>query len=348
MVLSASNVLQIVILTQMAFSALLLRNTPRFSALTLLVSCTGLLMLFNLLEETGTTSAYYLVTPIFSLAKGPLFYLVVMQAIDSEMKLNKHSFIHLLPALLALTLTNWPQFVLLLGSISAVGYFGLCIRRVAHYHKLRAECRSDAQTQQLAWLSGLLIVMVSFSLVDLVRLNLQPYLPYELLRLWYFLMQMGFFIILCIIVIKAIRQPELFAGLNTIELSLLKNHERISDANEATAIFNELDALIKTKYLYRQPRLSLRDLAEISGLNERDISWAINTGGQQNFCDYINGLRIQEVKDTLRGNLTKGITKPLIELAIDVGFNSKSTFNATFKREAGVTPSQYIKSLSAQ
>lgn len=344
--LSVSNILQIVIFSHMIFASLLLLGKPRFTALVSLLLTVALLMLFNLLEETGLTRPYYLITPAFALAKGPLFYLVVSQAVDSDMKLDKRSLLHLLPALLALGFTTWPQFVLFVGSVSAIVYFALCIIKVSYYHKLHAECRSDAQVQQLAWLNGLLLVMTSFSLVDLVRLNLQPYLPHELLIVWYFIMQFGFFAIVSFIVIKAVRQPALFAGLNGTELRLLEPRDPAQSNIEAKSIFKELNSHVRTEHLYRQPRLSLRDLAEVSGLNERDISWAINTGGGINFCDYINRLRVQEVEETLRTNRSDGASSPLIDIALTAGFNSKSTFNASFKKETGVTPSQYIRDLS--
>jgi AraC-like DNA-binding protein len=346
MQLSPSNILQIVIFTQMLFACLLLVGKPRFTSLVLLTGTTALLMAFNLLEETGLTSRYYLVTPAFSLIKGPLFYLVVSQAIDSDFKLDRNKALHFTPALLGLAFTSWPQLVLFFGSISAISYFALCIRKVSYYHKLRVECRSDAQEQQLAWLSGLLAVMVSFSLVDLIRLNLQPYLPHELLFIWYFIMQFGFFAIISFIVLKALRQPELFSGLNTLELDLLQRNEAQKNDSEASSIFKELDERIRSEQLYRQARLSLRDLNEISGLNERDISWAINTGGGLNFCDYINRLRVQEVEATLRQNIATNSHQPLIDIALNTGFNSKSTFNASFKRETGQTPSQYLRGLT--
>jgi AraC-like DNA-binding protein len=74
----------------------------------------------------------------------------------------------------------------------------------------------------------------------------------------------------------------------------------------------------------------------------KDISWAINKVAKRNFNDYINYLRVLEVKKSLNGDMS---SSNILEIAILCGFNSKSAFNAVFKREVGMTPSQYLKSL---
>ncbi|MBT8190072.1 MAG: helix-turn-helix domain-containing protein [Bacteroidia bacterium] len=35
----------------------------------------------------------------------------------------------------------------------------------------------------------------------------------------------------------------------------------------------------------------------------------------------------------------------ILGIALDSGFNSKASFNRVFKKKAGMTPSQYLKSL---
>jgi AraC-like DNA-binding protein len=38
--------------------------------------------------------------------------------------------------------------------------------------------------------------------------------------------------------------------------------------------------------------------------------------------------------------------KTLVALAMEAGFNSKSTFNQVFKMQTGMTPSEYLKKTS--
>jgi AraC-like DNA-binding protein len=95
--------------------------------------------------------------------------------------------------------------------------------------------------------------------------------------------------------------------------------------------------------LYKKPRLSVDDLAKETGMQMKDISWAFNAGAKTSFNNYINRLRINEFKKRLQ--YSNADSESLLTLAIESGFNSKSSFNSTFKREVGKTPSQYLKDL---
>ena len=114
-----------------------------------------------------------------------------------------------------------------------------------------------------------------------------------------------------------------------------------SDEQLAQQIFSTIDNLIINESLYRQPRLSLNDLANKTGLGSKEISWAINSTTGNNFCEYINQHRVNDVKREIEQDSSQKLS--LIELAFQAGFNSKSTFNAVFKKETGLTPSQFKK-----
>ena len=70
------------------------------------------------------------------------------------------------------------------------------------------------------------------------------------------------------------------------------------------------------------------------------MSWAINHGGDQSFSDFVNDLRIADIEKALSSNMNG---QSILEIAFNAGFNSKSSFNALFKRRTGLTPSQYVK-----
>ncbi|MCB0362712.1 MAG: helix-turn-helix transcriptional regulator, partial [Bdellovibrionales bacterium] len=93
------------------------------------------------------------------------------------------------------------------------------------------------------------------------------------------------------------------------------------------------------KKLYRNSGLKLRDLAETVNIPEYLVSQIINSGFKTNFYDLVNGFRIREAKGllSLRSRESSGI----LEIAYEVGFNSKSAFNNAFKRRTGKTPSQF-------
>jgi AraC-like DNA-binding protein len=59
----------------------------------------------------------------------------------------------------------------------------------------------------------------------------------------------------------------------------------------------------------------------------------------KNFNDLINGFRIEEVKTRLKAPGEAG--RSVLEIAFDCGFNSKTSFNRTFKKFTGMTPSNF-------
>ena len=97
---------------------------------------------------------------------------------------------------------------------------------------------------------------------------------------------------------------------------------------------------------YRNPDLSLAELAAQLHLPPHHLSQVINEQCQQNFFDFINTYRIEEVKRQLQSPDTAHLK--LEEIGFAAGFNSKSAFNAAFKKNTQTTPSQFRKSAPAQ
>ncbi|ACV27490.1 helix-turn-helix domain-containing protein [Kangiella koreensis] len=334
--LEAVNILQVIFIAVAGFGSLLIANQVRYRGLAYLLLGVSALMIFNLLEETKVNG--YLISPIFSLANGPLFYLFVRQLVYPSPASPKQYILHLLPAIFAIPFTVWPQAVLLVGTLSQVIYLTQSVKLVQRYHKANQAMRSDAYTTQLKWLSRLLISVIIIAIVDLARVNLQPYLHIELLKVWYLVMQLVYFTLICTLIFKAIRQPETFHALSEFDQMATSEGNQTNNNDQAQSLFNQINQLIKEHQYYLQPRLSLKDLHQYLGINEKDLSWAINKGSQKSFCDYINHLRIQHFKQLTQGNFNSNI----LEMALDSGFSSKSSFNAVFKKHTGKTPSQYI------
>ncbi|WP_185236456.1 helix-turn-helix domain-containing protein [Teredinibacter franksiae] len=342
---TASNFLQVAFITELLFGLLLLWGNPRFIALRLYLGAATVLMALNFLEETHALPFHYLLTPSFTLLEGPLFYWVVSQLVFANFCLSRKSLLHLLPAFISLLFNSWPQWVLAAGTLSQIIYFYFGVRLTQRYAIASEQSRSDAFDIRADWIRHLLWLMIAIAGIDAIRHNLQPHLPSLGLKAWYFTMQFCYFLMMGYIIIRAVRAPAMFSGLSIAELSLSESSPAIGEQQnkEATHLFNELNALVEGQHLYRTPRLSLKDLAVATGLNEKDISWAVNCGGQTSFNDYINALRLTEVSLQLSGNspTNAGNTLTVLDIAFAAGFNSKSSFNTVFKNHFGVTPSQY-------
>ncbi|MCB1306713.1 MAG: helix-turn-helix domain-containing protein [Leptospiraceae bacterium] len=98
-----------------------------------------------------------------------------------------------------------------------------------------------------------------------------------------------------------------------------------------------LNTKMRMEELYRNSELSLRDLAESIGMTPHALSELLNAGAQKNFNLYVNEFRVRLACHLLINEPHKKI----LEVAFEVGFNSKSSFNSAFKSIMGVTPRQY-------
>jgi len=329
------NVLQITIIFCCLLMAAMIWPQPRLRGLLLLLGVNSLLMLCNLLEETGISRDVLMLTPVFSLLSGPVYYLFVRQLACVSAQPTWHDGIHVLPALLLLPVAGQVQLVLALGSASQLIYLALAGRVLWQYQQTLYTQRSDADRLGLQWLIWMLLALAGLLLIDLVRLNLQPYLPYGLRNQWYFMHQLLGFGLICLLVLRSSRQQDFFNGLDPARPAT--GHKPAATDAQAQAVFNQLAVLIEQRQLYLQPRLAVADLAKHTGLGSKEVSWAINQGAGISFCDYINQLRLAEVQRQLQQSGEKSI----LEIAFAAGFNSKSTFNKLFKASTGLTPRQY-------
>jgi AraC-like DNA-binding protein len=100
-----------------------------------------------------------------------------------------------------------------------------------------------------------------------------------------------------------------------------------------------LQALMQTRRPYRDPDLNLDRLARKAVLPMRQISAAINRATGKNVSQYVNEFRIAEACALLLET-----DKPVTEIMLDVGFQTKSNFNREFRRVTNMTPVQWRQS----
>ena len=100
---------------------------------------------------------------------------------------------------------------------------------------------------------------------------------------------------------------------------------------------------MQVQEVYKDPALTLTDLAKKLGTNAAVVSKAVNQNFNMNFNDFINFYRIEHVKLAFQNK--EHLASTLLGIAFDSGFNSKATFNRAFKKHLGVSPKDYIQSL---
>jgi AraC-like DNA-binding protein len=92
---------------------------------------------------------------------------------------------------------------------------------------------------------------------------------------------------------------------------------------------------------YTESDLTIQKLATKLSIPSQHLSQVINERLGQSFTDFINSYRVEEAKRRLLDPNLKHNT--ILAISEEAGFNSKSSFNAVFKKYTNMTPSEYRK-----
>lgn len=108
---------------------------------------------------------------------------------------------------------------------------------------------------------------------------------------------------------------------------------------ESKAYLKMLVEFMEQEKPYLDTRCSLVGLAQELETSKEVLSQVVNRELHLNFNAFVNNYRVEEAKRKLRD--PKENQYVILKIAHDVGFNSKSSFNAVFKKMTGLSPSQY-------
>lgn len=106
-------------------------------------------------------------------------------------------------------------------------------------------------------------------------------------------------------------------------------------------LYNNLLELMEQEKIYLNNKLTIDEVAKRLMTNRSYLSQMINDKFKTNFNNFINEYRVKEAQRLLLENNTNNYS--IEGVSISVGFNSKSTFNAAFKKFTGIRPSEFIQ-----
>ncbi|MBL4662162.1 MAG: helix-turn-helix transcriptional regulator [Flavobacteriaceae bacterium] len=112
----------------------------------------------------------------------------------------------------------------------------------------------------------------------------------------------------------------------------------------STELKEQLMQLLEVDKIYRQNNISLAIVSDRLGTTRHNTSQVINEHFGLNFFELINRYRIEEATEILKNDKNKNLN--IIDVAYEVGFNNKVTFNKSFRKVLSQTPSQYLSSLN--
>jgi AraC-like DNA-binding protein len=232
------------------------------------------------------------------------------------------------------TVGLWFDLPLFIYSLSYVAAALLLVHR---YRRRLRERRSDADRMPLRWIEVMALCQIVIWAIAIVQaLVYLPILNYGLLfgavAAW-----------ICIVGWFSLAQPPVISAAEPGEVDEAASASTGFEADDARfpAVEARLAQLMEGgQALYREPALTIGQVAKRSGYPEYLVSAVINRRLGGSFWGYINRLRVEAVRARLADD---NDTRTILDIAYDCGFTSKSTFNAAFKRQIGQTPSGYRK-----
>lgn len=150
--------------------------------------------------------------------------------------------------------------------------------------------------------------------------------------------------IILFIAFYGIRSPELFRL--ATEMEARKYAQSKLSHNELEGLKTKLETLMIEKKPYLNRKLLKADLAEMLGVSNPEIARLLNENIGMNFFEFVNYYRIKEFVELAKSDKAKTLT--FFGLAQEAGFNSKSTFNKSFKKLMGSTPREYFAGDTAE
>lgn len=303
----------------------------------------------------------------------PLFYLFVQAVCYSDFKLKWKHLVHLLPFLLvnllfipriylstnidkdsfAATLNQMPEIYLIqiLIEFQYIFYIVSVFLILKKYREIYLENYADSSTATYKWLFQIACVfLLAHSIVALK--NILRYSGFRDIFIWTnVLVGAVALLITCWFIMKALKHPELFRGVNS-KLQLIK--DILPEVEEKTESKNVQDDVISSQistlkqYMaeeepFLDPSLTIQELANQIDIPFRALSVLINHHMDQHFFDFVNEYRIQKAMGILKDQSRSQLT--VLEILYEVGFNSKSSFNTSFKKYTNLTPTAYRNAL---
>jgi AraC-like DNA-binding protein len=254
--------------------------------------------------------------------------------------------------------------------VSAIIYWSLGLRLVLRYRRWLADNISDTDFPTYAWLKNIVLllgVVVVFFTADILldsifKVGLQGFTHWK------------FFFLYCAALIyylgfrgyqlqdsKALVKQELYntpftghdpekgdlipGSLPQTESKLLPvsgKQVKLTD-EKAAGTGKAITEAMEIHRLYLDPELNLVKLAKFVSSTPAAVSYAINRQFGKSFRSLVNEYRVASVKKQLADRRSDQFS--ILGIAYDCGFNSEASFYRIFKSVAGMSPTEYLKSM---
>ncbi|UOG73592.1 AraC family transcriptional regulator [Hymenobacter tibetensis] len=337
------------------------------------------LLLDRVLPDTAIYKKYpHLLglTELTRFAMAPSLYMGVVYFTYPDRKFHRKDLLHFIPCLLflfyiipfflhtaeekrAILAGHFPLPNALTALIGRCMFYAIKIQIILYWVAAYIRLRRHQQNVQLfasnigniglGWMRYFLLSLVSliFLWFNELFFHIQPLIA---LTPWLFLVA-----VYCISYFS-LRQPEIFdfPEPEVVEIRQIIQ-EQVQDkkavlpriaADQMQPLKDRLYQLMHLEKMYLEAELGLPDLAKRMKLSSHELSYLLNEGLGKNFFQFINEYRVEEAKRLLLSDQHRHLN--MLGIAYEAGFSSKTTFNTTFKKVVGQSPSQFVQAHTTQ
>lgn len=220
-------------------------------------------------------------------------------------------------------------------------YLLAIFRRLTAYRADIRQLFSDADERDLRWVDVVIMLLVllwavgAFSLAEESLANTNLFAR----ELFLVLVAIG---LLVLNLFALIPPPEVNGPEDEAPVEPKYARSALS-SDHAKNLAARIESAMRKDALYLDPNLSLHKLSQQVGALPNHVSQTLNQQIGASFFDYVSNWRIEASKQLIAtGDAT------VLDVAMEVGFNSRSAFYKAFKRETGMTPKRYRAVISAE
>jgi AraC-like DNA-binding protein len=309
--------------------------------------------------------------PFITFTYGPLLYLYVKFMTNTDKKFNWFEILHFVPFVAFFTVSVIfrseplvrdlrsffrPDKMISLRIVYSVAFFfSITIYSILsfieikhHQENLKNLVSFTSQRITLNWLK---VLSISFYVVFLILFILGglnmigDFIPFDP----YFVI-FGFIAVFSTVYsFYGIKQPVIFGEVFHEEENVEKKEtEKYSKSglkdSQAEKYLKKLLSYMEANKPFLDGDLTIHDLAEKTGIARHHITQVLNEKYKRNFFTFVNEYRVKEVMERFSDPKFNNYT--ILAIAMDAGFNSKTTFNSFFKNQTGLTPSEYREKMT--
>lgn len=306
----------------------------------------------------------------FPLLHGPFLYLYVLFSVKSVQRFQWWNYLHFAPAVLFYLYmipflffyteeqklmvnhgviddySGFITFSIFAFIISGISYVAVSYRLLKRYNTLTRQNFAFSDSIDLNWLKlfiwGMGVIFIVATIVIILEEGIGVAFGFNTDPIFFvliiaFIFYLGY---------SGIRHKNIFTeqineNPRIVEPKTSGEYKRSGLKDEdAEQYHKQLIRLMETEKPYLEPKLTLSSLADELEISANHLSQVINQCEEKNFFDFVNSYRVKEYKERATDPAYQNFS--ILAIALDSGFNSKSSFNQVFKKFTGKTPSQYL------